>query len=63
MTYTVVLTPNNKNTQSVHDAIMWCDRHFGADQYSIENQFPSWNWKFIFHNAQQATHFALKWIQ
>jgi hypothetical protein len=67
MTHTVILNPTTRlgdpNPASVHDAILWCDQEFGHDSYDIESQFPSWQWVFKFNNPQDATHFALKWIQ
>jgi hypothetical protein len=53
---TVTLTTNN-----VHDAIQWCQRHVGFENFAIENQFPSWNWSFKFQQPEHATHFALRW--
>ena len=47
---------------NVHDAIVWCQRQFGPGSFDIDNQFPSWNWQFRFHDARNATHFALQWL-
>lgn len=66
MTNTVILNSETRlgesNPVSVHDAILWCDQEFGKDAYTIESQFPSWRWAFIFDKSEHATHFALKWV-
>ena len=49
-------------TKSVYDAIVWCDQEVGFGNYSIDNQFPSWRWAFKFKQAEDATHFALRWL-
>jgi len=46
---------------SVHDAIQWCQEQFGFENFTIDNQFPSWNWSFKFQKPEHATHFALRW--
>ena len=65
MDYTIDFNPNTKlgenNSDSVFDAVMWCDQEFGRSSYELDNQFPSWRWKFTFHKPEHATHFALKW--
>jgi hypothetical protein len=64
--HTVIFNPEtmlgDANPNSVHDAVMWCDQEFGRDNYNLDNQFPSWRWKFTFNESKHATHFALKWL-
>ena len=50
-----------KDNSPLHDAIQWCQEEFGMNSFEIENQFPSWRWKFTFHEPEHATHFALRW--
>lgn len=47
--------------ENIYDAILWCQEEFGHNGFTLQNQFPSKNWEFIFTNPQHATHFALKW--
>ena len=65
MDYTIDFNPEtrlgDKNSSPVYDAILWCDQEIGRGKYDVENQFPSWRWRFTFHNPEHATHFALKW--
>lgn len=65
MDYTIDFNPETKlgdnNSDSVYEAVLWCDREFGNSSYELDNQFPSWRWKFTFHNPEHATHFALRW--
>ena len=65
MDYTIDFNPNTKlgdlNDSPIYDAIQWCQEEFGINGFEIENQFPSWRWKFTFHKPEHATHFALRW--
>lgn len=66
--YKIIFNPETRlgdstsKADSVHDAIMWCDREFGHGQWDMSNQFPSWRWEFSFSQPEHATHFALRWI-
>lgn len=66
MTNTVIFNNDTRlgdsQPPSVHDAIVWCQEEFGPNGFDIENQFPSWRWAFKFERAEDATHFALKWL-
>ena len=65
-THTVVFNPETKlgnaNPDSVHQAVLWCDKEIGRGNYDIDNQFPSWRWVFKFKESKHATYFALKWL-
>mgnify|MGYP003347459875 FL=1 len=65
MDYTIDFNPEtklgDKNSDSVFDAVMWCDKEFGRGSYELDNQVPSWRWTLTFHKPEHATHFALRW--
>jgi hypothetical protein len=47
---------------SLFDAISWANKQFG-NTFIIQHQFPSTHWKFDFRQPEQATLFALQWVQ
>jgi hypothetical protein len=47
--------------QNAHDAIIWCSKTFGANEFKLASDFPGNTWRFTFFDSTQAMHFALKW--
>lgn len=46
-----------------YDAIVWASKHFGDGGYIVQHTFPANMYEFGFPHADQASLFALRWMQ
>ena len=54
-----ILIPHTK----AYDAINWASEHFGAFGCEIQHTFPANMYEFRFYKSEQASMFALRWMQ
>ena len=54
-----ILIPHNR----AYDAIVWASKHFGDGGYIVQHTFPANMYEFRFTHADQASLFALRWMQ
>lgn len=46
-----------------YNAIEWASQQFGSSGFNVQHQFPANQYEFTFKRPEQATLFALKWMQ
>lgn len=46
-----------------YNAILWASKHFGDGGYIVQHTFPADMYEFRFERSDQASLFALRWMQ
>lgn len=50
------------NSQA-YEAILWASNQFGTGGYTLQHTFPADMYEFKFERSDQASLFALRWMQ